>query len=367
MKILIAGISTRAMAQSAVAAGMDVISLDYFGDCDQPQPARVYALNRDLHRPLDLSALAEEAQKFAPTVDAILIESGLENEPALLKVGKPEQRWFNRAEVVTACRDPRQLANELIGTGMTFPEVILPGEKLPESGRWLVKDRRHSGGVGVREWDGRSSLAPNEILEKYVEGTLMSACFLADGKNALLLGLTRQYAGIRELNAAPFAWCGNVTSTDDRELNTLVFAAIQTLVQIFGLIGLNGMDFIVNPEGPVLLEINPRPPASFELFERLLGVNAFQLQVDGCRGKLPACLPQPADRVARGKGVLYAKQELHIGDTSFWKDLDIADIPHPGEEIPAGVPICTILAADRNSNKCWQRVLKKAEDLKPIN
>jgi uncharacterized protein len=358
MKILIAGISTRAMAQSAVAAGMEVISLDYFGDCDQPQPARVYALNRDLHRPHDLYALAEEAQKFAPTVDAILIESGLENEPALLKVGRPEQRWYNRAEVVTACRDPRQLAKGLIGTGMVFPKVILPAEKLPESGRWLVKDRRHSGGTGVREWDGRSFLAPNEILEKYVEGTLMSACFLADGKKALLLGLTRQYAGIPELNAAPFAWCGNVTSTDDVELNTVVFAVIQTLVQIFGLIGLNGMDFIVNPEGPVLLEINPRPPASFELFERLLGVNAFQLHADGCRGKLPGCLPQPADGVVWGKGILYALHDLCINVSISGRYTEIVDIPHPGEIISAGMPIYSILASDAKSYDCWQKIVK---------
>ncbi len=163
MKILLAGISTRALAQSAAAAGVEVISLDFFGDRDQPTGAQVYALGRDLHRPLELFALAEEAQKLAPTVDAVIIELGLENEPALQVVGQPEQRWFNPAEAVRACRDLRQLAPVLAGTGLALPGIVLPGEPLPGIGRWLVKDTRHSGGLGVREWDGRTPLAPAEI------------------------------------------------------------------------------------------------------------------------------------------------------------------------------------------------------------
>ena len=44
MKVLLVGIVTREMAQSAVAAGYDVISPDYFGDSDQPTSAKVYSL-----------------------------------------------------------------------------------------------------------------------------------------------------------------------------------------------------------------------------------------------------------------------------------------------------------------------------------
>ncbi len=196
-----------------------------------------------------------------------------------------------------------------------------------------------------------------------MEGTLGSACFLADGRDAYLLGLTRQYAGVAALGAGQFTWCGNVTLRGEEPLNTLISDAVQCLVRTCGLVGMNGIDFIVGPEGPVLLEVNPRPPASFELFERQLGVNAFFPHVDGCQGRLPARLPRPSSGLAWGKGILYACRELSVGDTAGWEAQGIVDIPRLDEIIPAGGPICTVLASEVDPFTCWQQVLKKAISL----
>jgi predicted ATP-grasp superfamily ATP-dependent carboligase len=360
MKILLAGISTRALARSAAAAGAQVVSLDFFGDCDQPPGAAVFALGRDLRRPLELRALAEEAQRLAPTVDTVIVESGLENEPALTEVGRPEQRWFNPGEAVRRSRDLRGLAPILAGSGLALPDIVLPGERLPGTGRWLVKDGLHSGGWGVRDWDGRRALKSAEILERFLPGTLASACFAADGKDARLLGLTRQYAGVRALGAARYAWCGNMAPWGREDLEETILVALQRLVPACKLVGLNGIDFIVGSKGPVLLEINPRPPASFELFERLLRVNAFRLHVDGCQGRLVTSLPRPQAGIAWGKGILYARRELRVDDTAGWQEQGIADIPHEGEIIPKGAPVCTLLASAASASVCWQRVLETA-------
>jgi len=346
-----------------VAAGAEIISLDYFGDRDQPQQAHVFALGRDLHRPLTLHALAQEARRLAPSVDIIMVESGLENETALQGIGLSEQRRFNSRQAVHAARELRALKTILAGTGLALPDMILPGEPLPRSGRWLAKDGRHSGGLGVREWNRHQPLADGEILERFAPGILMSACFVADGKNTSLLGLSRQYAGITELGAAPFQWCGNVAPWCDRGLQDLIFQAISCLVRECGLVGLNGIDFVLGTGSPVLLEINPRPPASFELFERLLGVNAFRLHLDACLGHLPADLPLPPHRQVWGKGIVYAVRDLSVNNAAIWQTSDIADIPHRGETIPAGAPVCTLLTTGKDIHSCWQQVLGKAGKL----
>ncbi len=244
------------------------------------------------------------------------------------------------------------------------PKSSALASKLPTSGHYLVKDGAHSGGMGVKVWDEISKLAEGEILESFVDGILASACFLADGSHALLLGITRQYSGVKELGAPPFAWCGNTTPFGDDNLQQIIRQTIDCLAASFGLIGLNGIDFIIKNETCTLLEINPRPPASFELFERLLGVNAFQLHLDACQGILPAALPEPSPGTTWGKGILYASNNIRVGDTRSWSNRQIVDVPYPGEDIPTGAPICTILSQAETGEMCWQSILEKAKFLK---
>ncbi len=47
---------------------------------------------------------------------------------------------------------------------------------------------------------------------------------------------------------------------------------------------------------------------------------------------------------AAGKAIVYATHDTDAGDTSDWPARGIRDVPHPGERIAAGNPICTLLA-----------------------
>ena len=143
----------------------------------------------------------------------------------------------------------------------------------------------------------------------------------------------------------------------------MVLEAIEALTESFGLVGLNGIDFIVQNSIPFLLEVNPRPPASFELFERLRGVNAFQLHVQACQNQLSGSLPGIPIDLAWGKGILYAHEGLQIGNTHSWAKQDISDIPHPGEQIMARAPVCSIFAKGRDASECWANVLDKASTI----
>ena len=54
---------------------------------------------------------------------------------------------------------------------------------------------------------------------------------------------------------------------------------------------------------------------------------------------------------AVGKAVVFARRDVVVGDTHTWlaeEHANIRDIPHPGEAITAGRPVCTVFAAGAN-------------------
>jgi predicted ATP-grasp superfamily ATP-dependent carboligase len=46
--------------------------------------------------------------------------------------------------------------------------------------------------------------------------------------------------------------------------------------------------------------------------------------------------------------VLYATEAVRVPDTRDWPALGICDVPHAGERISAGGPICTLVASGRS-------------------
>src|SRR4029450_6950138 len=49
-------------------------------------------------------------------------------------------------------------------------------------------------------------------------------------------------------------------------------------------------------------------------------------------------------RGAAGKAVLFATEDVVIGDSERWLERGVRDVPHPGERIAAGHPVCTVVA-----------------------
>ena len=95
-----------------------------------------------------------------------------------------------------------------------------------------------------------------------------------------------------------------------------------------------------------VVEVNPRPTASLETIDAAHGVRSFAAHLEACAGRLPAfrrCEPAGA----AGKAVVFATEDLRAPDTREWAARGIRDVPHPGEPIAAGGPICTLVATGR--------------------
>jgi hypothetical protein len=150
-------------------------------------------------------------------------------------------------------------------------------------------------------------------------------------------------------------------------VRAVLVRAVALLTGRFCLRGLNGLDFILARDRPLLLEINPRYTASMELIEEGWGRSLFALHRAAClTGRLPV-LPDPdgvACRGWRGKGILYAPAALEVGDMSPFLSFGARDVPRQGSSIRAGAPACTLMARGRTHAECLRAVLERAGRLR---
>ncbi len=172
-----------------------------------------------------------------------------------------------------------------------------------------------------------------------------------------MLALSRQLVGERAFGARGFRYCGSLIGrgtvrSRSRRCSSARARWRTRSTRDFGLVGLNGIDFIARAGVPWPIEVNPRYSASMELLERRDGTPLFALHADACAGRLPHAPPHRT-RSVLGKAVVFARRGVTLGDTRDWlRDPAIADVPHPGEQIPRGRPICTVFASGRNAAAC---------------
>jgi len=373
MRILILGLSTRAIAESAMRGGYDVITLDYFGDRDQRELVRNYSLKRDFHLGFSARALLEASRRL--DFEAMAYISNLENHPHVVEeLAQGHVLLGNDPQTLREVRHWPTLRSFCREAGIPFPPTQFAGEALPRGKRWLRKPVHSGGGHGISFWRG-GPLDERYLLQEYIEGIDCSAAFVADGRNCVLLGVTEQLIGRDELGARGFSWCGNILPLDlpFQELNTVLDAVEEVafkLTRRFGLRGANGFDFVLARRGegyiPYLVEVNPRYTASMELMEWAYGLNIFDLHVRSFNGELPSFSLR--DRIREGgfygKGIVYAQADVVVPETAGWREKGRRDIPFPGERIGAGHPICTVLAQGDSRDESWHCLLAEAEALR---
>ncbi|HEY6158759.1 MAG TPA: ATP-grasp domain-containing protein, partial [Gemmatimonadales bacterium] len=137
------------------------------------------------------------------------------------------------------------------------------------------------------------------------------------------------------------------------------------VTEAFGLVGVNGLDFVARGAVPYAVEVNPRYCASMELVERAWGISIFQVHARACAGELPD--GELADRGPAdvwGKGIVYARDDVAPDDTARWlEDDDVRDVPPPGEPIGRGHPICTVFARGDTVAACRAALVARARTL----
>jgi uncharacterized protein len=308
----------------------DVIAFDLFGDLDLRRSADRVVTRRGLTALVD-AAVAEEP-------GAVVYGASFENHPALVeRLGERHALLGNPPHTLRAVRDPERLGAAL--GDLPYPRT---SHTAPASGRWLRKPLRGGGGIRVREWRG-GAVPAGTFLQERIEGVACSVAAVGDGKDAVVLGLTEQLVGERAFGVRGYRWCGNLVPPrmPAAELLDQARAICLRLAGAFALRGLFGVDFVWDGERAWTVEVNPRPTASLETIAAAYGVDVFDAHLRACAGELP----REAERLgAAGKAVVFASEDVVIGESVRWLERGVRDVPHPGERIAAGRPICTVVS-----------------------
>jgi predicted ATP-grasp superfamily ATP-dependent carboligase len=358
-RVLIAGVSARAAAWSAVRAGFAVATVDAFADRDQPPSVRTLRIGRPFR-----AAAAARAAAAVPC-DAVVYLSGFENTPgAVAALATGRSLWGNPPEVLRRVRDPQTLATALDDAGLARPALTAA---VGTDRRWLLKRRASGGGVHVRPWSG-GRRPSGSYLQEFVEGTPGSIVFVAARGRAIPLAVTRQLVGDAAFGATGFRYCGSIVApmadphfARGPALWDAAAVLADVVARSFALVGVNGIDFIARAGTPLPIEVNPRWCASMELVERAGGTPIFAAHAAACTGgTLPGGAGCAAPR-AFGKAVVFARGDVRIAEPVAWpSDGEIADVPHEGERIPAGSPICTVFAEAPTSAACYDALARRA-------
>lgn len=362
------------MAASAVGSNYQVAALDAFGDVDLEALCECHSVRRDFRLPFSAQGLFKASQSL--TFDAVAYTANLENHPQVVGDFARRRKVFgNPPEVLARVRHWPILFSVLEKEGFRTPATLYSGEAgSPDSRRkWLVKPVRGGGGQHITFWRNGQRIKRGFMLQEYVPGVACSASFVANGQKAVVIGLTEQLVGRTEFGGRGFCYCGNILPMDAGLANAPeVLDQVQRIASLltleFGLVGVNGMDFILTDGQVCPTEINPRYSASMELIERAYGLPIFDLHMRAVlQGELPDfSLPDigwPAKRTF-GKAILYAGKDSRALDTQSWLTRGIRDVPHPGERIARGKPVCTVLADGDTRNGCFSRLVDEAEGLR---
>jgi len=355
--LLLIGASVRAAAQSARGAGFEPLAIDLFGDRDLRQVAQVQ-VSKDY--PVDIPRIAGEMP------DAPFLYAGaIENSPEVIsELSRYRTLWGNDSSVVKLVRNPFRLQTFLKEAAFPIVPIRMHDDPPVNPAGWLVKPYRSAHGSGIRHAT-EQPLNAAFYFQRLLSGVPVGAAFLANGRECRLLGTHRQLVGLPEDTSEPFRFCGAVAPARITTTATQTISEIgSALTQWAGLTGLFGCDFVLNSEGPFLLEVNPRYTAAMELWEILYEPTLIGDHVRACKNGL---LPELTTSIPQGnvlKLILYAPQptvvperleEVLQGVPNAW----LADLPDAGTSIDYDHPVCTLLVSGETISE-FESALKAA-------
>jgi len=256
---------------------------------DPNQPAREFV--RAMARAHDLVWV------IAPETDSVL---------ATLAAAVPPEQWIGCDRSAIAVASSKTLtARHLAQSGIAATHIWQPGDTVTAE-RWVVKPDDGAGTAdtqlftsfepAARELRKRAEFGQVAVLEPWVEGAAISASLLCGPLGAEVLAINHQHIDVDERGQVAFRGV-NIDVVDranplGRQVEDV---ALQVARALPGLRGFVGCDLVAAPQGPVVIEVNPRLTTAYVGLSRRLARNLardvlamFRVETTQRSSQLPA-------------------------------------------------------------------------------
>ena len=357
--LIIAAIASRAYVQAATQAGFTVIAIDAFCDVDTQKIAQKVLqvtlengqfVAKDFYHALSTLNLSNAM--------GVCIGAGFEASTTILQYLADQNLLISTSiNSILQVKNPHSFFAFCDAVKMRYPATQLtrPASTIG----WLQKQIGGSGGSHVK------AVLPLDLAQssthyyqKLQAGKPYSCLFLADAKHAQVIGFNEQWC--EPTTILPYRFGGAVSHADvDVSIKDCIIDFINEATLHFGLTGINSCDFLLHDNRVFMLEINPRLSASLQLYQANKG-NLFAAHVQACMGKLKEW--PTIEKSSRAMHIIYANKIASVPHAMAWPQW-VSDIPHYGSEIPAGAPICTVMASALSAKMAKQKVLQRAASL----
>lgn len=339
MKILVIGYSTRYLVCAGKRAGYTVYSLDHFGDSDLLRCADKYSCFDEIADNDELLCILDCLDW---DFDAIILGTGFE-------YADPGRDGYlvlnNPPDIARSIGNKKSFAGKMESLGFSHPKIYDTDDDFPYP--VMVKPIYGVGGIENRLAYSREEISGcggDLLIQEYIQGVPASVSVIATQEDAVAITVNEQLIGTPWLSAYMFAYSGNITpfqSEYDYEMRKIAVQVVKRL----GLVGSNGVDFLLTEEGPVVIEVNARFQGTLDTVEHVSGISVFDAHVKAFSGELPQINPDSENKTGfAGKAIIFTDHDLVI-DEAILKQLvrePIRDIPEAGCRIPSGDPITTV-------------------------
>jgi predicted ATP-grasp superfamily ATP-dependent carboligase len=357
---LIAAVSGRALAAAARRAGYVPLVVDFFADQDMRDIAHACRKLDDLKRGFQrktLGAALEALAEAAPSpLLGVLYGAGFEDRTNLL--AKLAERWpllGNEPSVVERVKDPGLFFTQLSRLGVQHPRTVTDPSAAGDG--WLAKRQGGAGGshVAASQTLARGRDAGRVYFQEQIEGRPVSALFAAAGDRASVLGFSEQWAAPTAHSKWRYGGAAQPAELS-AEMKARLTRSTEQVAATFGLKGLGSADFLVDGEEASLLEINPRPGATLDIFDS----EAAPLLRIHLEAVLERRLPDSPLGLsgASASAIVYATEPITVSQSMAWPEWT-ADRPVGGDCIDRNRPICTVSARAMTKVEATQLVSER--------
>ncbi|VTZ48140.1 conserved protein (OrfY) involved in tetrahydromethanopterin-dependent formaldehyde oxidation [Methylocella tundrae] len=357
--ILIAAAAGRALAAAARRAGYRPLVADLFDDEDTRALCVANCLVGDPQTGFDGEALIAALNALADGCAPIGIVYGAGFEDRVELLDELAERWTlfgNRPETVRRAKNPAALAQLCRSLGVPHPDISLTPPANAEG--WLVKSVGAAGGSHVAPAGALRAQGEDIYFQRVAPGEPVSILGLGDGAGMMALGASRQWAAPTGDEPFRFGGCARPAALPP-DVETRLNDAASSLSVELGLSGLNSFDFLLDGDAFVLIEINPRPGATLDIFEDRHGL-IFAAHIDASLGRLPA-LPLEFPRAAAA-GIAYARRRIAAMPALDWPEW-AADRQKPKSALGLNDPLCTIKANAADPSRARELVKERTASI----